>query len=50
MLQQFLKQAQPSTEHTAVFMIQCNNYSATFTEVMCVVEPAASKEILLQDS
>lgn len=46
----FLKQAQPSTEHTAVFMLQCNNYSAIFTEATHVVEPAASKERLLKDS
>jgi hypothetical protein len=46
----FLKEAQPSTEHTAVFTLQCNNYSAISTEVMNVVEPAASKGMLLKDS
>jgi hypothetical protein len=43
----FMKEAQPSTEHTAVFMLQCDNHNAIFTKLMSVVKLAASKEMLL---
>jgi hypothetical protein len=43
----FLLEAQLSTEHTAVFMLHCDNDRNIFTKVTSVVKPAASKEMLL---
>jgi len=43
----FLIKGQLYTEHTAVFMLHCDNHSNIFTKVTSVVKPAASKEMLL---